>query len=161
MLLRATIPNDEISRQRGYIYAALVVEESQVYIGQTRANHGALGRLSQHLAFNPPGTLRKRVHEILGTEISGLGAVEFAAVRLSDKPLFHEEAQDYREAVEALCMYALIDRIWAADFSVGLIPRVGFSGYRKDPDVMAEAERVANELLRWLESTVKSGSTQT
>ena len=154
MLLRATIPNDEISRQCGYVYAALVVEESQVYIGQTRASHGALGRLSQHLAFNPPGTLRKRVHEIVGAELSGLGAVEFAAVRLSDKQLFHTEAQDYREAVEATCMYLLIERVRDADFSVGIIPRVTFSGYRYDPDVVAEAERVASELLNWLELTV-------
>ena len=159
MLLRATIPKDEISRQRGYIYAALVVEESQVYIGQTRAKHGALSRLSQHLAFNPPGTLRKRVHEILSAELSSLGAVEFAAVPLSDKPLFHEKAQDYREAVEAICMYSLIERVISADFSVGIIPRVVYGGYKDNPDVLEEAERVTGELLKWLESIVRTEST--
>jgi hypothetical protein len=159
MLLHVTIPNDEIARQRGYIYAALVVEENQVYIGQTRAEHGALGRLSQHLAFNPPGTLRKRVHEILATEISSLGAVEFAAVRLSDKPHFHERAHDYREAIEAICMYSLIERVMSADFSVGIIPRVRYGPYRDNPDVVAEAERVSSEILKWLKSTVRTDST--
>ncbi len=151
MLLCATISSDEISRQCGCIYAVLVVEESQVYIGQTRASLGALGRLSQHLAFNSPSTLRKRVNEILGAELSNLGPVEFAAVRLANQNIFHNEARDYREAVEALCQYNMIAKIQRADFNLGFISRVNKNGYTKDSDVLSEAERVSSKLFSWLE----------
>ena len=154
MLLCATISSDEISRQCGCIYAVLVVEESQVYIGQTRASHGALGRLSQHLAFNSSGTLRKRVNEILGAELSNLGPVEFAAVRLTNQNIFHNEARDYREAVEGLCQYRMIQRVENANFNVGFISRVVMNGYTRVPEVAAEAERVSGEIFLWLEVAI-------
>ncbi|MCY4257654.1 MAG: hypothetical protein OXE04_05120 [bacterium] len=154
MLFHASLSNDEIARKCGYVYAVLIVEEKQVYIGQTCATQGALGRLSQHLTFGPVGTLRKRVHEVLRAELTNLGAVEFAAVRLSDKNIFHDEARDYREAVEGLCQYRMIQRVENANFNVGFISRVVMNGYTRVPEVAAEAERVSGELFLWLEVAI-------
>lgn len=144
-----------MARPGGYVYAVLVVRERLVYIGQTRGRHGALGRLSQHLAFTPPGTLRSRVEQTLGTD---LGAVEFAAVRLSPNRQFHATARDHREAIEAECQYALIERNASADHKVGFISRVGMNGYRRDPAVQAEASRVVELLAGWLDVTLAKGS---
>ncbi len=154
MLLLASVRDDNLARRNGYVYAALVVRERMVYVGQTRGQHGALGRLSQHLAFTPPGTLRTRVEQVLGTDLRDLGVVEFAAVRLSSHPQFHTPARDHREAIEALCQYELIEWNNTVNDKVGFISRVGLNGYVRDPAVKAEASRLVTLLSAWLETTL-------
>ena len=154
MLLLASVRDDNLARPNGYVYAALVVRERMVYIGQTRGQHGALGRFSQHLAFTPPGTLRTRVEQVLRTDLVDLGVVEFAAVQLGPHRQFHAAARDHREAIEALCQYELIEWSVSTDNKVGFISRVGLNGYVRNPAVRAEASRLVVLLAGWLETTL-------
>ena len=154
MLLLASVRDDNLARPNGYVYAALIVRERLVYIGQTRGRHGALGRLSQHLAFTPPGTLRTRVEQVLGTDLKDLGVVEFAAVQLGPHRQFHARARDHREAIEALCQYGLIEWNVSTGNKVGFISRVEFNGYVRDPAVRAEVSRLVVLFSGWLEATL-------
>ena len=143
------ISDDRISRRRGFLYVILSAENNALYVGQTRGSQGALGRLTQHLANHPPGTFRERLKEIKCTTV--IGQVQFATVELSPNPEFHTDARDYREAVEALCQYKLIENITLAKKPIGVISRVSFNGYTRQDFVANEAERVVGLFSKWLE----------
>ena len=79
-----------------------------------------------------------------------IGAIEFAAVKLSNYSSFEGPSRDYREAVEALVQYELINRITTEGIRLGIVSRVTLNGYTKLKYVTEEANSVSASLTTWL-----------
>lgn len=85
-----------------------------------------------------------------------IGAVELAAVRLHSRKVFHGRSSDYREAMEGLIQYLLVEAISFEGLRFGVISRVMLNGYTRLPYITREAEFVAARLLGWLKELFNS-----
>jgi hypothetical protein len=156
--LRVQVHDAAVSVAGGYVYGIVAPAFGCAYVGQTVGYQGAIGRLAQHLSFGAGNTFRQRVSQIYAVEEPEIGAVEFAAVRLTSRRAFHDRASDYREAVEALTQYELIRIISDEQLGVGVISRVSLNRYVRLGYVMREASAVADALARWLRSVNAASS---
>ncbi|MBP3955358.1 hypothetical protein J8F10_08705 [Gemmata sp. G18] len=155
--LRATVHDAAVATRAPYIYGILLTFDGTtiLYVGQTISQTGALGRLSQHLSETMGATLRQRLqarYEITGIE--GL-ALEFAAIRLGEQTGFWKDEPDYREAVESLVQYGMVNELCSRKLPVCVISRVQPNAYSRLAYVRAEADRVRNALVSWVGQHVK------
>jgi hypothetical protein len=152
--LCTTVQDASLAKRAPYIYGILVnLDAARVlYVGQTLAQTGALGRLAQHLSESQGATLRQRIEARCNvTELDGR-LVEFAAVRLSQQKAFWKDEPDYREAVESLVQNQLLNALCERKIPVCLISRVQFNAYCRLGYVESEAARVAQTILEWVET---------
>lgn len=150
--LRTTVHDAALATRAPYVYGILLTfeEATILYIGQTISQTGALGRLSQHLSETTGATLRQRLqarYDLSG--VDGL-ALDFAAVRLGDQSGFWKDEPDYREAVESLVQYAIVNELCSRRIPVCVISRVQPNAYSRLAYVKTEADRVAHAVLAWL-----------
>lgn len=129
MLHGASITDASIALRKGFVYCVFAPRFRAAYVGQTCGGFGALGRLGQHLADG--GTFRKRLCENFGYEDVDIGPIVFEAFQLDfAQPEFHERVRDYREAVEAIVQFELLNLL-ARDRAVPcvVVSRVALNGY--------------------------------
>ncbi|MGH7173457.1 MAG: hypothetical protein ACRELG_24510 [Gemmataceae bacterium] len=153
-VLRATVHDASLGQRAPYIYGILLsLEEASIlYIGQTLSRFGALGRLAQHLSDTTGATLRKRIQTLYNiTEIEGL-SLDFAAVKLSQRKAFWNDAADYREAVESLVQHQLLNALCDRKIPVCLISRVQLNSSCRLGYVETEAGRVFQSIIAWIET---------
>lgn len=160
--LGASITDAKIANPGGYVYAIFSARFRALYIGQTVGYQGALGRLAQHLSDGVGNTFRQRICSIYKYDDVDIGPIDFAAVRLRPNNVFHGRAADFREAIEALVQYQLIESISAAGLRLGVISRVTLNSYSRLGYVADEADQVTSYLFVWLKehSMAKSDSTE-
>jgi hypothetical protein len=152
--LRTTVHDASLAKRAPYIYGILVNLEgaSILYIGQTLGQIGPLGRLAQHLSETTGATLRQRIQALYNvTEIDGL-SVEFAAVRLAERKSFWKDEADYREAVESLVYYQILNSLCDRRIPIRLISRVQMNSYCELGYVKSEAERIFRIIIGWIET---------
>lgn len=121
-----------------------------MYIGQTFGGRGAIGRLAEHLSLGTGSTFRKRLCQVKNFEDVAIGRVRFAAHRLSDHSVFHDDARDYREAVEVLVQYQLLNELLSRKLALGVVSRVTSNAYTEQDFVKTEAAMAVGSFLEWL-----------
>lgn len=144
----------DIAAPGGYIYAIISPSYQAVYIGQTAGYQGAIGRLSQHLSYGVSNTFRQRICRVYSLEVADIGPIDFAARRLGSHKTFHEKAADYREAVEFLTQYRIIDVLTSERLPFGVVSRVTANRYTRLTYVKNEADAVTSSLLSWMRQFV-------
>ncbi|MEV0614818.1 hypothetical protein AB0I81_15930 [Nonomuraea sp. NPDC050404] len=149
MLLTASINMGEIGHRSPYIYGIVALEFPALYIGQTLSAIGALGRLAQHLSSENGNTLRKRIADAYNYAEIELGPIEFAAFKLPDRTEFSNRVPDYREAVEALVQYSILDKMIRNDLACPVISRVAFNPLTSQHLVKIQAGYATEELFGW------------
>lgn len=151
---RTSVHDASLAKRAPYIYGILLKLDVAwiLYIGQTLSRIGALGRLAQHLSDTTGATFRQRINALYNiTEIDGL-SVEFAAVQLHNQKSFWKDEPDYREAVESLVQYALLNEICDRKLQIQLVSRVQPNGYCGLGYIESEASRVVASLIGWIET---------
>ena len=150
MTYRANIYNSELAVAGPFIYAIYSSEFSSLYIGQTMNANGALARLAQHLSNGWSNTYKQRLRSVFNLETVMLNTVNFTALNLSNKKSFHSKARDYREAVETLVQYSMINRTKEIPFDFTVISRVKLNPYCNLKYVQDEAKTISDKLCLWL-----------
>lgn len=149
-LLTTRVTNAKIASPGGYVYAILCLRFRALYIGQTVGHQGALGRLAQHLSYGSSSTFRQRICTIYRYDDVDIGAVHFAAVKLGPNNVFHSRSPDFREAVESLVQYELIESISSTGLRLGVISRVTLNAYSRLSYIADEAMQVEARLFAWV-----------
>lgn len=153
-MFTADISGSQIADKGPYIYCICCLELKVVYVGQTFSGLGALGRLNQHVSqFGASNTFMKRIEAHFGY-MKPLSNLMFGAVLLSDRKEFWGDSRDYREAVEGLVMYRLLNEIVDANINLKVISRTRRNSYAKLKFVVDESENVISEVIPWISRLV-------
>lgn len=136
----------------GYIYCLFAPEFNAAYVGQTVSALGPLGRLSQHLGQGPGATFRHRLEAIFGYDEVDIGPVACKAIRLPDRSTFLSTASDYREAVEAIAQYGLIEDLRTHGIRVVVVSRVMLNPLTRLAYVDLQGQRIRRAFLTWLQT---------
>ena len=145
----ATIFDATIAKRSQFLYTIYGVLENHatLYVGQTRAKVGPLGRLTQHLSGS---TYLQRLSDLYHYEEVPLEKVEFVAVRFTPVRMFQIESRAYREAVENLVQQRLLNWVTDQKLQIAIVSRTRGNAYNKLQDIQAEAERISCALEPWI-----------
>ena len=149
---RATVSDVTISKQGAFLYLIYGVLESRatLYVGQTRRQTGALGRLAEHLSdAHRWNTYLQRVADTDPDEEVALDRVDFVAVRFASRKEFRD-SREYREAVEALVQLNLLNWIHKQKLEIAVVSHTRTNAYSKLPDIQEEADRISEALEPWI-----------
>ena len=148
----AAIFDVTIAKRSQFLYTIYGVLENRatLYIGQTRAKTGPLGRLTQHLSDTYGNTYLQRLSDLYHYEEVPLEKVEFVAVRLTPARMFQIDSPVYREAVENLVQRRLLNWVTEQRLKITIVSRTRGNAYNKLQDIQAEADRIANALESWI-----------
>jgi len=146
-----SISSDEAAKKTPFIYSGYVPSLRVLYIGETRASMGALGRIAQHVSYCSSNTFRQRICQILRYEEVSLKDMVFLAVPLSQYRSFWLDTSEYRVAVEYLVQNKILSHIATSQMKITLISRVSANGYCQTAFVKEEAKVVANRISVWLD----------
>ena len=144
------VENGSVGANGAYVYGIFSREPCAFYVGQTVSRYGALGRLAQHLSDTEGNTFQQRLCATFHLERVALGRVEFLAVRLPDSPAFRGRGSDYREAVEHLVNYRIIDFVVQKSLGIVVVSRTRSNGYADNAVVVDVADMVSKKLRMWL-----------
>ncbi|MFI7425280.1 hypothetical protein [Nonomuraea sp. NPDC049684] len=81
-----------------------------------------------------------------------LGPIEFAAFKLPPRAEFTTRVADYREAVEAMTQYCVINMMNETDFYCPVVSRVALNPHTSEPFVKIQARFASEELFGWVGS---------
>ena len=145
----ATIFDYTIARESQFLYTiyGLLDNQATLYVGQTRAKVGPLGRLTQHLSGS---TYLQRLSDLYHYEEVPLEKVEFVAVRFTPVRMFQIDSPVYREAVENLVEQRLLNWIAEQRLKITIVSRTRGNAYNKLQDIQAEADRISDALESWI-----------
>ncbi|MBK6709673.1 MAG: hypothetical protein IPG51_04920 [Chloroflexi bacterium] len=143
-----------IALNGAYIYVIYAPQFNCIYVGQTRGNYGAMGRLAQHISDSYGNTFKQKVQRYFDLEEPILGHLEFAAYRLPERQEFLSAATDFREAIEYLIQKNLILMTSRIQMKVGCVSRVKSNAYQKQDFIKAEGEIASEFFFQWLSSIV-------
>ena len=145
----ATIFDATIAKRSQFLYTIYGVLENHatLYVGQTRAKIGPLGRLTQHLSGS---TYLQRLSDLYHYEEVPLEKVKFVAVRFTPARMFQIDSSAYREAVENLVQLRLLNWVTEQKLKITIVSRTRGNGYNKRQDIQAEADRIFNDLEPWI-----------
>lgn len=149
-MLAISVEDASIGASGPYVYGIYAPNFAVLYVGQTISHYGAMGRLAQHLSDTCSNTFRQRLCSSLGVEDPQLGAIEFVAVRLPPRKSFLARSSDYREAVEHLVNYKMIDHIGDNGLPVLLISRTRGNPYTSQTYIGDVADVVTKTIRMWL-----------
>lgn len=141
-----------IVKQNPFLYTIYGVFENRVtlYVGQTRGQTGALGRLAQHLSNTQSNTYIQRLSHLYHYEEMALDRTDFIAVRFTEEKMFEIDSPIYREAVEDLVQRRLLNWIADQQLEICIVSRTRPNSYSKIQSVREEAERISNALEPWI-----------
>lgn len=147
-----TVSAATIAKPNSFLYTIYGVFDNRVtlYIGQTRGQTGALGRLAQHLSNAHGNTYVQRLSDLYHYEEVVLGRTDFAAVRFTQERMFEMDSPVYREAVEDLVQRELINWIAEQKLEICIVSRTRPNSYNKLQDIQEEAERISDALEPWI-----------
>jgi len=148
----ATVFDTTIAKQASFLYAIYGVFENRVtlYIGQTRGQTGALGRLAQHLSDTQGNTYIQRLSTLYHYEEVVLGRTDFVAVRFIPERMFHIDTPIYREAVEDLVQRRLINWVAERKLEICIVSRTRPNSYNKLQNIQKEADRISSTIEPWI-----------
>jgi hypothetical protein len=144
-----TLTDSQIAHFKPFVYAIYIGNYKAMYIGQTRSRTGALGRLSFHLSEGDGSTVKTRIATLFRFDEVILRGIRFVAFPLASLKIFGSDAQDYREAVEALIQQRLLENLTDGRFPVPVVSRIRHNDYMLDPAVASEADRIFPQLWHW------------
>ena len=148
----ATIFDVTITKQSQFLYTiyGILGDRATLYVGQTRAKTGPLGRLTQHLSDTYGNTYLQRLSDLYHYEEVPLEKVDFVAIRFTPEKMFQIDSPVYREAVEDLVQRRLIN--WIADqkLAISIVSRTRGNSYNKLQDIQEEAGRISSNLEPWI-----------
>lgn len=147
-----TVYDATIAKQDSFLYTIYGVFENcgTLYIGQTRGQTGALGRLAQHLSDTQSNTYIQRLSKLYHYEEIVLGKTDFVAIRFTSEKMFQIDSPIYREAVEDLVQRRLLNRIAKEKLEICIVSRTHPNSYSKLPEIQEEAERISDALESWI-----------
>ena len=148
----ATVSDATIAKQHSFLYTIYGVFENCVtlYVGQTRGQTGALGRLAQHLSDTQGNTYIQRLSDLYHYEEVVLGRTDFAAIRFTPEKMFQIDSPIYREAVEDLVQRGLLNWVAEQKLEICIVSRTRPNSYNKLQDIQEEAERISSALEPWI-----------
>jgi hypothetical protein len=144
-----SLTDSQMAHFRAFVYVIYVRNHRAMYIGQTRSRTGALGRLSFHLSEGDGSTIKTRIAKLFHFDEVILRGIRFAAFPLASLKVFSSDAQDYREAVEALIQQRLLEKLTDGQYPVPVVSRIRHNDYMVDESVVSEADRIFPELWQW------------
>lgn len=149
---QATVFDVNIAKQNPFLYTIYGVFETGIalYVGQSRKQTGALGRLSEHLSDTSGNTYLQRLSALYRYEEIWLEKVDFIAIRFAQKKVFEAKSADYREAVEHLVQCRLIDWVIEHKLAIGVVSRTRPNSYSRLQEVQEEANRIFEALESWI-----------
>lgn len=147
-----TVSAAMIAKPNSFLYIIYGVLDNRVtlYIGQTKGQTGALGRLAQHLSNTQGNTYIQRLSALYHYEEVVLGKTDLVAVRFAQERMFEIDSPVYREAVEDLVQRRLINWIAEQKLKICIVSRTRPNSYNKLQDVQEEAERIFDALEPWI-----------
>ncbi len=151
----ATIFDATTAKRSQFLYTIYGVLENHatLYVGQTRAKAGPLGRLTQHLSDTYGNTYLQRLADVYHYEEVPLEKVEFVAVRFTPTKMFQIDSPAYREAVENLVQQKLLNWVTDQKLKITIVSRTRGNAYSKHQDIQKEAKRIYVDLepliLEW------------
>ncbi len=148
----ATIFDYTIAKESQFLYAiyGLLENQATLYVGQTRAKTGPLGRLTQHLSDLAHNTYLQRLSDIYDYEQIPLARIDFVAVRFTPVKMFQLDSPVYREAVEDLIQKRLLNLVDEQKLAISIVSRTRGNSYSKRHDIQKEAERIYGDLESWI-----------
>lgn len=148
----ATVSAITIAKQNAFLYTIYGVFENRVtlYVGQTRGQTGALGRLAQHLSDTQGNTYIQRLSDLYHYEEVVLGRADLVAIRFAQEKMFEMDSPIYREAVEDLVQRRLLNWIAKEKLKICIVSRTRPNPYNKLQDIQEEASRIFNALEPWI-----------
>lgn len=148
----ATIFDYAIARESQFLYTiyGLLDNQATLYVGQTRAKTGPLGRLTQHLSDAPNNTYLQRLSDTYDYEQIPLARIDFAAVRFTPVRMFQLKSPVYREAVEDLVQLRFLNLFSERNLPITIVSQVRGNAYSKLPGIQKEAERIYVDLEPWV-----------
>ncbi len=148
----ATIFDATTAKQSQFLYTIYGILENHatLYVGQTRAKAGPLGRLTQHLSDTYGNTYLQRLSDLYHYEEVPLEKVEFVAVRFTPVRMFQIDSPAYREAVENLVQQRLLNWIAEQKLKITIVSRTRGNAYNKLQDIQTEADRIFGALESWV-----------
>jgi len=139
----ARIDNSSIGLPRGYVYLIFSRFPNALYIGQTRSELGALGRLSQHLSQTDSNTFLKRVAQRHRLDDVTLSDIVFLAIDLPREKRFEGPSSEYREAIEGAVHLSFLKHICHKGLGAPLVSNYRINGYSRHAEIEALAEDIA------------------
>ncbi|URN08550.1 hypothetical protein LUW74_37735 [Actinomadura madurae] len=151
MLLKASLGSGELALRAPYIYGIYSCEFGVLYIGQTISSMGAIGRLAQHLGDGDGSTFRKRIAQVFSYDEVDLGPVEFAAYRLPNRREFTQRVpSDFREAVESLTQYSVINMMNAGGLGCPVVSQVALNPLTSQHFIKMQANYATEAIFGWI-----------
>jgi hypothetical protein len=144
------IRDDRLAFPSPAIYCLASFEFSAAYIGQTNSKLGVLGRYSQHLSYTNSNTFKQRVAAMEKQESVNLGEVFGSFYELPKYKRYTNSSTDYREAVEALVQYNLINSF--ALSGLGVVSRVTKNPLCNNDEVKRIATKATLKFEKFLKS---------
>lgn len=141
----ARIDDSSIGFPRGYVYLIFSRIPNALYIGQTRNELGALGRLSQHLSQTESNTFLKRVAQRHSLENATPSDIIFLAIDLPREKRFEGSSSEYREAIEGAVHLIFLKQLCAKGLNAPLISNYRINGYSRELDI----ELLAADIVRF------------
>ena len=147
-----TVYDATIAKQNPFLYTIYGVFANCVtlYVGQTRGQTGALGRLTQHLSDTQGNTYIQRLSRLYYYEKVALERIDFAAIRFAEEKMFKIDSSVYREAVEDLVQLKLLNWVIKKKLEICIVSRTRPNSYNKLQNVQEEAERIYRILESWI-----------
>lgn len=148
----ATIFDYTIARESQFLYTiyGMLDNQATLYVGQTRAKTGPLGRLTQHLSDAAHNTYLQRLSATYDYEQIPLARIDFAAVRFTPVRMFQLSSPVYREAVEDLVQRQFLNLFSERNLPITIVSQVRGNAYSKLPDIEKEAKRIYVDLESWV-----------
>ena len=148
----ATVFDATIAKRSRFLYAICGVLDNSVtlYVGQTRAVTGALGRLAQHLSDSNSNTYLQRLSDIYRYQEIQLERVDLVAITFSQSKMFWIDSPEYREAVEDLVQRRLLNWLSENKLNICIVSRTYPNPYNKLKYVREEADKISIALQSWI-----------
>ena len=148
----ATVYHTTIAKQNSFLYTiyGVFANRATLYVGQTRGQTGALGRLAQHLSNTQGNTYIQRLSDLYHYEEAVPGRTDFVAVRFTPEKMFQIDSPVYREAVEDLVQRRLLNWVTEQKLEICIVSRTRPNSYNKLQNVQEEAERISTALEFWI-----------
>ena len=149
-MFTAKIYDGRMGNHAPYIYCVLSNQFNCIYIGQTISQLGSLGRLAQHLSNTNSNTFIQRICSVNNFDEVILNDIDFFASKLPEKTPFLSRATDYREAVEYLINYGVINSLKEKSINLSVISRTKSNAYTKLDSIKKLAENITCSIVDWI-----------
>lgn len=107
----AMVSSPRMANKHPYIYIlyTTVHENSFLYVGETEERNGAIGRLTGHLNYNPPGTFLSKIMEYSTYQVDEVEKINMIAFDVSEYQIFSGDInKTKRRALEYVIHFEML-----------------------------------------------------